>query len=75
MIPLVNDLSPFILICSPLINVPATCSRLNDVPEPAAAANPVAPLLNPSTKLPAGNSLDVKETFTVNVVNNCISYK
>ena len=75
-IDLVNDWSPFILICSPTINVPDTCSKPTAaLPVPAAWANPVAPLLNPSTKLPIGNSLDDSATLTVNAVNSCISYK
>ena len=74
-IDLINELSPFILIFSPAINVPDTCSKPTAVPEPAAWANPVAPLLNPSTKLPIGNSLDDSATFTVNAVNSWISYK
>ena len=74
-IDLVNDWSPFILICSPTINVPDTCSNLTVVVGPASTAKPVAPLLNPSTKLPTGNSLDDSATFTVNDVNSWRSYK
>ena len=68
-IDLVNELSPFILTCSPSINVPDTWS--NDFvtpPPPADTANPVAPLLNPSIKLPIGNSELDNATLNVNFV-------
>ena len=75
-IDLVNELSPFILICSPTINVPDTCSKSWVVPPPpASSANPVAPLLNPSTKEPTGNSVLDNATLTVIFVNNWISYR
>ena len=74
-IDLVNELSPFILIFSPAINVPDTCSKLLVAEAPVNLLNPVAPLLNPSTKDPTGNSELDNETFTVIVVYNWISYK
>ena len=64
MIDLVNESSPFILTCSPSINVPDTCSKSKLVkPPPAILLNPVAPLLNPSIKEPAGNSVLDNETL------------
>ena len=48
------DVEPFIFICSPSINVPDTCSRSKVALAPAETVNPVAPLLNPSIKLPTG---------------------
>ena len=72
---LVSELSPFIFICSPLINVPDTCSNFLAVwPPPADIANPVAPLLNPSIKLPSGNSALDTATLNVNSVYNWMSY-
>ena len=75
-IDLVNESSPFILIFSPTINVPDTWS--NDFvtwPPPADTANPVAPLLNPSIKLPSGNSVLDNAILNVNFVYIWISYK
>ena len=75
-IDLVNESSPFILIFSPTINVPATLSSENVVlPPPCAVENAVAPLLNPSIKLPTGNSALDNATFTVICVYIWISYK
>ena len=73
---LINDSSPLILIFSPTINVPDTCSNPTALELfPTAWANPVAPLLNPSTKLPIGSWVLDNATLTVNAVNNWISYK
>ena len=73
---LVNESSPFILIFSPTINVPDTWSKLIDAdPPPCCVANPVAPLLNPSTKLVTGSSALDNATFTVKPVYNWTSYK
>ena len=76
LIDLVNESSPFILTCSPSINVPDTCSKSKLVkPPPAFFVNPVAPLLNPSTKEPTGNSELDNDTLKSKFVYNWISYK
>ena len=67
---------PFILSCSLSINVPETWSSkwVFELP-PAFTANPVAPLLNPSTKLPTGNWLLPSVRLITICVYNWISYK
>ena len=73
-IDLVNELSPFILICSPSINVPDTCSKSWLVPPPPAILlNPVAPLLFPLTKDAAGHSKGLNAVLIVKPTNVCTS--
>ena len=68
--------SPQILNSSPAINVPDVSDNVIVVLlPPALAANPDAPLDNPSTNPVVGNSVLVNALLTVNVVKVCMSNK
>ena len=76
LIDLINDWSPFIMICSPVINVPDVWTSLTAVVLLTFdSTNPVAPLLTPLTKDPAGHCNGLNNTFTSKSVNVCTSNK
>ena len=66
---LATTVRPLILICSPTINVPEVSSKsIVALLPPAAVAKPDAPLLNPSTNAPSGNSVDDTAVFKTRLV-------
>ena len=60
--------TPLICICSPFEKVPEVWLTDTDEPEPSAIANPLAPLLLPLMKDPAGNSVELSVSFNVKSV-------
>ena len=75
-IDLINDWSPFIMICSPVINVPDVWISLTAVELLTFdSTKPVAPLLAPLTKDPAEHWIGLSAVLTTRSVNVWTSNK